>query len=49
VALSAPYSYAPMFMAVWVVIGIGMMFWVQAKNPGAIDAVAHIHLDEEAE
>jgi amino acid transporter len=48
-ALSAPYSYAPWFMAVWVIIGIAVLFWVQSKNPSAIDAVAHIHLDEEAE
>jgi amino acid transporter len=48
-ALTAPYSYAPWVMAVWVIIGIGVMFWLGSKKPDAIDAVAHIHLDEEVE
>jgi amino acid transporter len=46
-ALTAPYSYAPYVMAAWVVIGIVMLFVIQSKRPEAIDAVAHIHLDEE--
>ena len=48
-ALSAPYSYAPWVMAVWVIIGIGVMFWLGSKKPAAIDAVAHIHLEDEVE
>jgi len=48
-ALTAPYSYAPWVMAGWVIIGIGMMFWLGAKKPDAIDAVAHIHLEDEVE
>ena len=48
-ALTAPYSYAPWAMAAWVIIGVVVLFVVRSKNPGAIDAVAHIHLDEEAE
>jgi amino acid transporter len=48
-ALTAPYSYAPWVMAGWVIIGIGVMFWLGAKKPDAIDAVAHIHLEDEVE
>ena len=46
VALSAPYSYAPWAMAAWIIIGIGMLLWLRAKNPDAIDAVAHIHFED---
>ena len=47
VALTAPYSYAPMVMAVWIVIGIIVLFVLRSRNREAIDAVAHIHLDDE--
>jgi amino acid transporter len=46
-ALTSPYKYAPYVMAGWVVVGIGMMFWLRARNPKAIDDVAHIHLEDE--
>ena len=47
-ALTSPYKYAPYVMAGWVVFGIGMLLWLRSRNPAAIDAVAHIHLDDEA-
>ncbi|MDR3687480.1 MAG: APC family permease [Coriobacteriia bacterium] len=46
-ALTAPYSYAPWVMLVWMIIGVVVLFVMQSRNPKAIDAVAHIHLDEE--
>jgi amino acid transporter len=46
-ALTAPYSYAPYVMAGWMVLGIGMLFWLRSRNPEAIDRVAHIHLEDE--
>jgi amino acid transporter len=47
VALTAPYSYAPYVMLAWIVIGVVVLFWLRAKNPEAIEAVAMIHLEEE--
>jgi amino acid transporter len=47
VALSAPYSYAPWGMLVWMIIGVVVLFVLRSRNPQAIDAVAHIHLDDE--
>jgi amino acid transporter len=46
-ALSSPYSYAPYVMAVWLVVGIVVLFWLRARRPDAINAVAHIHLEDE--
>jgi amino acid transporter len=46
-ALTAPYSYAPYVMAAWLVLGIVLLFWLRARRPGAINAVAHIHLEDE--
>jgi amino acid transporter len=48
-ALTAPYSYAPWFMLAWMVIGIVVLFVMQSRNPKAIDAVAHIHMEDEIE
>jgi amino acid transporter len=46
-ALTSPYKWAPFVMAGWVVIGIVVLLVLRARTPEAIDAVAHIHLDEE--
>jgi len=46
-ALTAPYSYAPYVMAAWLVLGIVLLFWLRARRPDAINAVAHIHLEDE--
>lgn len=46
-ALSAPFSYAPWFMLVWMIFGVGVLFYLNSKNKAAIDAVAHIHLEED--
>ncbi len=48
-ALTAPMSYAPWAMLVWMVLGIGVLFWLRSKSPKAIEAVADIHLDETGE
>ena len=48
VALTAPYSYAPWAMLAWMIVGVVVLFVMQSRNPDAIEAVAHIHLDEEA-
>ena len=42
-----PYKWAPFVMAGWVVIGIVVLLVLRARKPEAIDAVAHIHLEEE--
>ena len=47
-ALTSPYKYAPYVMAAWMVAGVGMLLWLRARNPQAIEQVAHIHLDDEA-
>ena len=47
-ALTAPYSYAPWVMLVWMILGIVVLFVMQSRNREAIDAVAHIHLEDEA-
>ncbi len=49
VALTKPYSYAPWVMGAWILVGVGVMFWLGSKKPDAIDAVAHIHLEDEVE
>jgi len=46
-ALSAPYKYAPWVAGIWIIIGIVVLYVMQKKNPDVVDAVAHIHLDEE--
>ena len=48
-ALTPPLSYAPYVMLVWMLAGVGVLFWLRSKNPEAIDEVATIHLDEEIE
>jgi len=47
VALPSPYKYAPYVMAAWMVAGVGMLLWLRSRNPQAVTAVAHIHLDDE--
>ena len=47
VALPSPYKYAPYVMAAWMVAGVVMLFVLRARNAQAIEAVAHIHLDDE--
>jgi amino acid transporter len=46
-ALTSPYSFAPYVMAGWVVLGIIVLLVLRSRHPKAIDAVAHIHLEEE--
>ncbi|HUK78341.1 MAG TPA: APC family permease [Thermoleophilia bacterium] len=46
-ALTSPYKYAPYVMAAWILAGVVMLFVLRARNPQAINAVAHIHLDDE--
>ncbi len=42
-ALPAPLSYAAWFMGAWMVVGVGVMLYLRAKRPSAIDEVATIH------
>ena len=46
-ALTSPYKYAPYVMAAWILAGVVMLFVLRARNPQAIERVAHIHLDDE--
>jgi amino acid transporter len=46
-ALTSPYKYAPYVMAAWLVVGVVVLFWLRARKPEAIHAVAHIHLEDE--
>ena len=46
-ALTSPYKYAPYVMAAWMVAGIALLFVLRARNPQAVSAVAHIHLDDQ--
>ncbi len=47
VPLSAPLTYSAYAMAVWMVLGIGALFYLRSKNPKAIEEVAYVHLDHE--
>lgn len=47
VPLSAPLTYSAYAMAVWMVLGLGALFYLRAKNPKAIEEVAYVHLDHE--
>jgi amino acid transporter len=38
-ALTEPYSYVPPLVAVWMVAGVALYFWLRSRNP---DAVARI-------
>jgi hypothetical protein len=46
-ALTSPYKYAPYVMGAWLVVGVVVLFWLRARKPEAIHAVAHIHLEDE--
>jgi len=46
-SLTSPYKYAPYVMAAWLILGIVLLFWLRARKPDAISAVAHIHLEDE--
>ncbi len=46
-ALTSPYKYAPYAMAAWLVLGIVVLFWLRSRKPEAVDAVAHVHLEDE--
>jgi len=35
-------------MAAWMVAGVGMLLWLRSRNPQAVTAMTHIHLDDEA-
>lgn len=48
-ALTSPYKYAPYVMAAWMVVGVALLFVLRARNPQAVSAVAHIHLDDQPE
>jgi amino acid transporter len=48
-ALTPPLSYAPWVMLGWMVLGVGVLFYVRSKDPKAIEAVADIHLEETGE
>lgn len=47
VPLSAPLTYSAYAMAVWMILGIGALFYLRSKNPKAIEEVAYVHLDHE--
>jgi amino acid transporter len=46
-SLTSPYKYAPYAMAAWVVLGIVLLFVLRSRKPDAIEAVAHIYLEDE--
>ncbi len=46
-ALTSPYKYAPYVMAAWMAAGVVVLFVLRARNPQAIKAVAHIHLEDQ--
>ena len=46
-ALTSPYKYAPYAMGAWVAVGVVLLFVLRSRKPEAIDAVAHIHLEDE--
>jgi amino acid transporter len=46
-ALTSPYKYAPYVMAAWLVVGVVVLFWLRARKPEAIHAVAHVYLEDE--
>jgi amino acid transporter len=37
--LSAPFSYAPLIVAIWVVAGIGLYFFLRMRNPQATNEI----------
>lgn len=47
VPLSAPLTYSAYAMAVWMILGLGALFYLRSKNPKAIEEVAYVHLDHE--
>lgn len=47
VPLSAPLTYSAYAMAVWMILGVGALFYLRSKNPKAIEEVAYVHLDHE--
>ena len=34
-------------MAAWVVVGIILLLWLRSRRPDEVNAVAHIHLEDE--
>ena len=45
--LTAPANLAPLVIAVWMVIGIVLLFYFRARDPGRITETGRIFLDEE--
>ncbi len=41
-ALTAPYSYVPPLVAVWMVVGIVLYFWLRSRNADAIARIGEI-------
>lgn len=48
VALAAPLSYAAYAMAIWMLFGIGTLFYLKSKNPKAIDEMETVSNDSES-
>ena len=46
-ALTSPYKYAPYVMGAWVVAGIFVLLSMRSSHPEIVEAVAHIHLEDE--
>jgi amino acid transporter len=38
-ALTPPLSYAPPIVGIWLVVGVGLFFWLRARDPQATDEI----------
>jgi amino acid transporter len=41
-ALTEPYSFVPPLVAVWMIVGVALYFWLRARRPDAIAKIGEV-------